>query len=119
MRTPKQELEGARAHYQEFETLAQKIGIGKLVRAVPADETEIRSVLSQGDKHLNLIPLFRWDMAAIGTGERARATYGWGRPEDYRALPGNIFYGMGLSLADRVCVLKHVARHHIAKEPSP
>jgi hypothetical protein len=71
------------------EAIAQRIGIALLKELIPASPEQIRKALETGDKHLNTIPLRKWDQAALG-----------------------IPYMKGLSLSDKVCALKHVAQWH-------
>lgn len=80
-------------HAKKCEAIAQRIGIDILRELIPASPEKIRRALDRGDKHLNSIPLRKWDQAA------ARIPY----------LPGK-----GLSLGEKVCALKHVAKWHYA-----
>lgn len=97
---------GAAEHFATFDAMAHRIGIQKIARIVPATKAEILTALQSGDQHLNTIPLARWDGAAGG----------------FRPYPGHPLYVTAegskyiLSLSDRVCVLKHVARHYVIKE---
>jgi hypothetical protein len=75
---------------QKCEALAQQIGLDPLRQLIPAPPEQIRRALERGDKHLNTIPLYRWDGAAA-----------------YIRAPG-------LSLSEKVCALKHVATWHYA-----
>lgn len=77
-------------HAKKCETLAQLIGIDVLRELVPATPEKIRKALEKGDKHLNTIPLRKWDQAVA-------------------AIPGREF-----TLSDKVCALKHVAKWHYA-----
>lgn len=95
-----------REHYVKFEALSQLIGIEALKRLMPASEDELRSAY-EADEHLNTIKLEKWDAkgaAVLGLRKRARSgqkTFVW-------------------SQSDGVCVLKHVARHHVLNiEPPP
>jgi polyhydroxyalkanoate synthesis regulator phasin len=78
---------------KKCEAIAQRIGIDILRELIPASSDKIRKALDRGDKHLNTIPLRKWDQAA------AMIPY----------LPGK-----GLSLSEKVCALKHVAIWHYA-----
>lgn len=78
------------AHAEKYEKIAQKIGIDVLRELIPASRAKIREALERGDKHLNTIPLRKWDAAA-----------------DMIRLPG-------LSLSEKVSALKHVATWHYA-----
>lgn len=77
-------------HAKKYEAVSQKIGIDLLKSLIPVSPEKIRSALSRGDQHLNTIPLRKWDTAAMS------------------------IRGPGLSLSDKVCALKHVARWHYA-----
>ena len=50
-------------HYIKYEALAQAIGINELAALVPATRKKIRAAIANGDKHLNTIPLHKWDHA--------------------------------------------------------
>jgi hypothetical protein len=120
----------------KYEALARRLGVEALLKLVPADADRVRAALEAGDEHLNGIPLVMWDRAALGApetlAERTCPTCKHVRPSDdgaglgpwssdwpqtalkrtarlepWRAAPG-------LSLAERVCVLKHVAKFHLA-----
>lgn len=96
------------AHAKKYEALAQRIGIDAL-RALLPDPLRIRAALAAGDQHLNTINLAVWDRAA---GCAPFVTYGtW--PRLSFAYPWTPAVAGGLSLAERVCVLKHVATHHL------
>jgi predicted urease superfamily metal-dependent hydrolase len=77
-------------HAKKCEGLARKIGIDRLKDLIPASPEKIRKALEKGDKYLNTIPLRKWDAAALS------------------------IQGPGLSLSDKVCALKHVAKWHYA-----
>lgn len=79
---------GDTEHAKKYEALAQKIGIDTLKSLIPASREKIHKALQSGDKHLNDIPLRKWDAASAGI-----------------SFPG-------LSLSEKVCALKHVARWH-------
>ncbi len=78
------------AHAEKYDEVARKIGIDFLKTLIPASSARIRKALEKGDKHLNTIPLRKWDAAA----DNIRAS--------------------GLSLSEKVCALKHVATWHYA-----
>jgi hypothetical protein len=80
-------------HAKKYEEVARNIGIDALVGLIPASPEKIRKALDHGDKHLNTIPLRKWDDAAA-------------------AIPRELV--KGLSLAEKVCALKHVAKWHYA-----
>jgi len=65
---------------------AKRIGIDLLKSLVPASPERIRRALETNDPHLNTIPLREWDAAA------------------------GAIRAPGLSLSEKVCALKHVAR---------
>jgi len=96
-------------HYAKYDALAQRIGIDTLKRAVPASADEIRAALEE-DVYLNTIRLRRWDIAA---GARFSAVGILDRLHFDPPFTPEV--ANGLSLAERVCVLKHVARHYIAE----
>lgn len=77
-------------HAKKYEALAQKLGVEGLKKLIPASPEKIRKALSSGDKYLNSIPLRKWDAAGLS------------------------IEGTGLSLAEKVSVLKHVAKWHYA-----
>ncbi len=77
-------------HAEKCEALARQIGIEDLQALIPASPERIRQALETGDSHLNTIPLRKWDAAADAIRVR------------------------GLSLSDKVCSLKHVAKWHYA-----
>lgn len=81
---------GAIEHAKKYELLARKVGIDDLKDLIPASEDRIRTALARGDDSLNSIPLKKWDQA--GT----RINY------------------PGLSLSEKVSLLKHVATWHYA-----
>lgn len=80
-------------HAKKYEEVARNIGIDILADLIPASPEKIRKALEHGDKHLNTIPLRKWDDAAA-------------------AIPRERV--KGLSLAEKVCALKHVAKWHYA-----
>lgn len=93
-------------HYDKYEALTQNLGLHNLIGLVPATAKQISAALESGDQHLNSIPLPRWDKA-VG----------------YSAFPNNrdmryrwpeVFRPTTLSVAERVSLLKHVARYYVA-----
>jgi polyhydroxyalkanoate synthesis regulator phasin len=80
-------------HAEKYEAVARRIGIDLLKTLIPASPERIRKALEKGDKHLNTIQLRKWDQAS-------------------EAIPRE--QGKGLSLAEKVCALKHVAKWHYA-----
>jgi hypothetical protein len=91
-------------HYQKFDALAQRIGVAALKRRIPATAEAIKAALAAGDEHLNTIPLYKWDLAA----GRLNRDYLLSFYDPWTPKLAN-----GLSLAERVCVLKHVAKYYI------
>lgn len=77
-------------HAKKYEELAQKIGVEQLKALIPATPEQVRTALSRGDKHLNTIKLKKWDDATFEI-----------------RVPG-------LSISEKVCILKHVATWHYA-----
>lgn len=77
-------------HAKKYEALAQKLGIEKLKEMIPASPEKVRKALERGDQYLNTIPLRKWDDAS------------------------KRFVYPGLSMSDKVAVLKHVAKWHYA-----
>lgn len=80
-------------HAKKYERIARVIGIDLLRDLLPVSREKVWKALEQGDKALLTIPLRKWDEAAL------QIPY----------LPGR-----GLSLADKVSALKHVAKWHFA-----
>jgi hypothetical protein len=77
-------------HAKHYENLAREIGIDEIKALIPATPERIRKALERGDAYLNTIPLRLWDQAAVRLD-----------------LPRR-----GLSLANGVSLLKHVAKWH-------
>lgn len=77
-------------HAEKYERMARAIGIDLLQELIPASPERIRYSLETGDIHLNTISIRKWDKAEEG------------------------IRGRGLSLAEKVSVLKHVATWHYA-----
>jgi len=97
-------------HFEKYEALSELIGIKALKAKIPATQEQIKRYLDAGDEHLNKISLRKWDIAAGAVGDAITGNFHllWNEPftrEKARSL----------SLAERVCVLKHVARHHFIK----
>lgn len=93
---PKVESEPASAAWTEYEleqakkneALAQEIGLDRLRLLMPVANDRIRAALLRGDKHFRSIPLRKWDAMAVRL-----------------QVPG-------LSLSEKVGLLKHVAAFH-------
>lgn len=79
------EIEQARKN----EALAHEIGFERLKALLPASADKIRAALARGDRGLRSIPLRKWDAAAASL-----------------RIPG-------LTLSDKVGLLKHVAAWHL------
>lgn len=101
------ERKSAWRHYSKYEALAQQLGVEHLKRLVPVSAEVVREAMSNGDDGLNTIPqpyssLKTWEGASyLITGMALRA---------------------GLSpwwTMNNVCLLKHVARYHVAGLPAP
>lgn len=103
---------GAVEHAQKYEQIAQSIGVGVLLALLPerATPARVKAALGAGDEHLNTIPLSSWDMAAGYVHREVRNEL---HGPDNVPTPAPL-RGRSLSLAERVCVLKHVARYHLA-----
>lgn len=125
-------MDPKQAHRDKYEALAQTLGEDSLAGLVADLVPRVRTALASGDENLNTISLATWDRRALGGPDptkpskcpccgavkspRAGATLG---AADFpqrelresardRALPWR--HAPTLSLAERVCVLKHVAR---------
>lgn len=104
-------------HIQKFDHLAQIVGIRTLMAHLQARWVEMTpermKTLAEQDIHLNNIPLIKWDRLA---GSQYEISYT--RPL-YLSFdpPWTPSVANGLSLADRVCILKHVARYYYAGLP--
>ena len=100
-----------REHYEKYDALAREIGIEALKSLIPATPEEITAALSTGDTALNTIPLRQWDKAA----GRFKPDKRFMVSHDFRMSFSGVFTRQNaarLSLAERVCVLKHVAAHY-------
>ena len=103
-------------HETKYEALAQKLGIEALKWLVPAKPEEIRQALVAGDEHLNTIQLPRWDRAAGVRPAWKLFSSDWPQTElRISARRSDLPWHKEptLSLAERVCVLKHVAKFHM------
>ena len=99
-------------HERKYEALAHTIGVAALRAIVPDTTERIAAALASGDEHLNTIPLVVWDRAA------QRVNCGWVAEAmgDFLMRFNPPFVpkvANRLSLAERVCVLKHVAKYHM------
>jgi hypothetical protein len=86
-----------REHFEKYDNLAHRISIPGLRSVVPVSRQAIVEALASGDEHLNTIPLQKWDICHLAVQAMLRGTgvKSW-------------------SLGDTVCVVKHVAKHHMA-----
>lgn len=97
-------------HYQKYEALAQKLGVAKLRYCVMcalglcchADPVEYLRREHFHSRALNGITLRKWDSQEPAVRRLLRKAGG----------------GV-LSSCESVCVLKHVAIHHVLGEPAP
>jgi len=80
-------------HYKKYDKLSKVIGIETLKRIMPATPEAIKQAF-QEDEYLNSISLDRWDRAATTL--------------------TNFYNVASLSLAEKVCILKHVAQYYYA-----
>lgn len=110
----------AREHFEKYETLTQRIGLEKLIPLIPATPAAIAAALASGDEHLNTIPLSLWDRAIGLESMHKREKCSccgqlkpWKNPDLRFQSPHRLFGRV--SIAEAVCVLKHVARHHVAE----
>lgn len=85
------------AHFDKYENLYNQKGGANLKHLVPFSKAEIENALNNGDEHLNSLKLAIWDGAA--------QFVGWTYQQDGKKYK---------SLAEQVCLLKHIAKHHIA-----
>lgn len=106
--TEAERLKWAQEHFDKYERLAQAIGIDRLRRIVPFSKAEIVEALKT-DEAMNNLRLRVWDTCDSWVREKVRAAGG----------SAKIGETGGWSLGNTVCVLKHVARHHIAGVPRP
>ena len=109
------ESEMKRTHREKYEALAHVVGVEDLKKIIffhGITPDRINEALAEGDEHLNTIPMRVWDQMALSTGEADKATpkgpairfkYPWTKLKEPQ------------SLAMRVCMLKYVAKHHIAR----
>ena len=98
-------------HYEKYDKLSREIGIEELKKSIPLTSEQIKEAITKDD-YLNNIPLYKWDRWSGYTVKINHET----QEQTYTPL----FYGvwgktrkMHLSLADRVCILKHVARNYM------
>lgn len=122
----------AQEHRAKYEALAQELGVEALKALVPATNAQITAALASGDEHLNTIPLRRWDMAAAAwscvpkedaNSYRSRTRCPHCKQGYVYTTPPtpDVWEKRRLTLSERVCVLKHVARYYGShkQEPKP
>lgn len=101
-------------HYNKYEALSQKIGIEKLLPLIEDISEEKINTCFVKDKYLNNIPLRLWDKLAgkvyldFPEYNHDFSMFNSGKWEWFKIIGNH-------SLADRVCILKHVAKYHKAK----
>lgn len=78
-------------------------GLVKLQMVIPVTTDHVKEALAKGDVNLNNIPLSVWDKVAGRLVAGSSADY----VGDFRLSPAN--WPAGLSLSERVCVLKRAA----------
>ena len=109
------ESEAKRSHREKYEALAYIVGIEDLKKIIffhGITPDRINVALAEGDEHLNTIPMRVWDQMALSTGE-ADSDAPKGPPIRFEYPWTKLRYPQ--SLAMRVCILKYVAKHHIAR----
>ena len=122
----------ALGHAGTFERYAQWLGVDDLKALVPFSRERIVAALASGDEHLNTLPLRQWDKLH-GYGGPSKAIGHC--PQCSQVLPAPAHGGvwaligaalrrdgggsMAWSVSDTVCVLKHVAKYHVAGMPLP
>lgn len=104
---PLEEKSTMTEHEKKYDKIAQRIGIEALKKCLPFSAKSVKRALEAGDEHLNTIPLPLWDKAA---GNRPFHKGGiflsWDEPWTKDKA-------RGLSLAERVYILKHVAKFYL------
>lgn len=96
---------GRRTHFDKYAALAESLGVDALKKRILAHVTlgRLQQARDAGDDGLNRIPLRVWDAAAGRQGDTWNLEKFW---------PGDC---VGPStVAERVCLLKHVAKYHLA-----
>lgn len=83
------------SHQDYYKDMADYCGVGNFDKALL---TRVNQALSEGDRHLNTIPLAEWDAMVHGLQGSVRR-----KVKEYD--------GYGLTLATGVCMLKAKARH--------
>lgn len=101
-------------HYIKYEMLATKIGIEALKTILPCTKEQVQNAIAQNDLYLNTIPLYKWDRAAgVRSPHIGPHDPQWPLNSMSFNRPWLPKVASGLSLAERVCVLKHVALYHL------
>lgn len=114
-------------HFDKYDALAAEIGIARIIEAIPFSADSVRRALDSGDQHLNSLPLRKWDQAVgyqefrtLGGPTVTCPTCGHKKPKsrklsDREFVRFKPFEHGPHSAAERVCLLKHVATHYLAK----
>ena len=93
-------------HFCKYEALSRSVPDS----AVPFSREAILGALKNGDIHLNTLSLATWDRAAGFIMRRAfQSERVINACNDWHGTPRT------LSLAERVCILKHIAKYRIAE----
>lgn len=97
-------------HEQKYDDLAQWLGVNLLQMLVPFSQEKVDYALTNRDECLNTLPLVCWDRKHIPVFRLVRTAI----HRDTAMGKGNKVAGW--SLANSVCVLKHVARFYPREE---
>jgi len=104
---PLEEKSTMTEHEKKYDKIAQRIGIEALKKCLPVSAESVKRALEAGDEHLNTIPLHLWDRAAGNRSfHKGDIFLSWNEPWTKDKA-------RGLSLAERVCTLKHVAKFYL------
>lgn len=101
-----------REHYEKYAAMALAIGAQRLIPLVPATKEHLEKCYPK-DQNLNNIPLWKWDGWKNEMDRYKQANQAPNLLNVYHILPRSAFPKGGLSLAEVVCLLKHVAIFHI------
>lgn len=128
-------MSSAAEHIDKYERLAQTIGVEALLAILPKPVEQLHAALDEGDEHLNKWGNGPWDRV---TGYTTAATEikrcgccrqvlpvklpgtagaRWYDQKAAWAPPWDKTKGLHLSMAERCCVLKHVAQYHTNYDP--
>lgn len=111
MLTKAEEAKMAAEHAAKYDALIEQCGgLEALRRLMPCDLNRVRDCLAAGDEHLNRIPLYKWDRAAGCVGDPNG---------DFKLSSTGPLAKRGLTLGERVCVLKQAARRLAAPNNEP